>query len=985
MVQQTSKTYKLVLLGKPDIICNGVSVRIPRSKSRGIVFYLAAQDRDVSRDKLQDMFWPDFTQQSAQHNLNVHLSDIRKKMPGLLESDNEYVRLSANILADCKQFDAYFQADRFNFEQHKNMLMLYQGDFLEGFNISGASDFDLWKSTMREHYLNLYIKGLIRLSEYHHENGEYEEELRVLQNAIQMDPLQERVYRSVMQIHYENGDFLQANAIYQKLQNILNDEIGAEPTAETQQFYHTMLEHRSSTENMIHNQRRHFTLQTGAAPHKSTKTAFVGMKNVLEELEKNTSEKNISILEGIEGSGKTRVLQEFSVTWKGGVLWINCLMASENLPYQPFLSALTDYFSSGEGQNIKTVLPQEMGTKRWQIIQSVLENAVIPQDLQQEMGKVQLFDAFSNLFLSLGRIMPFLVIVEDLEKADFSTMELMEHLAIRCGSSVSFAGSVSPVHQGSRRPIVSARLRNLGVLRRIRMPGFSQSDVAELLARKYGSAQEELAEWLWHLAGRNPFQLNEMIKSLPEDNGSQKLTTTITATIPASVREYFEPISIMLSKTARTVLDIAAVYGAIFPYPLIIQTAVVTEEECLDGLDELISKGILIPAEENEYEFFTVLVRETVYAVLNPSKKQWLHLKIAEAIEKDEYLIDKEEKIGLLAHHFVKSSQPKRAVTYALRAGDSAYKRSAWRDAIDYYEMAKQYAEDGEFLLHHLTAVYMSAGEEAEYRRLLEERSVQSQRYGNQEEYLVNELEARFSKQDRVEEYRWGIIPAYLLPWKEGDLQLIEEAKRQLELPTGDPYLRARLCMIVALRCCAAGDYQEASRYFVKIVSDFPNFTAGEQSLVIMAHLEAGVFLRELEQTERAISILQKGLSLAMEKEVIYAEAIIRCEYGKQLYQAGSVQEAKKQLKIALELSRDYRMVYIEARAQFEIGKIEMKEGNPGGQKILQEALHLTEITDNSRHLQIYIVNELYPYFSDTEKALWKNRLMQMDQQSGQI
>ncbi len=171
----------------------------------------------------------------------------------------------------------------------------------------------------------------------------------------------------------------------------------------------------------------------------------------------------------------------------------------------------------------------------------------------------------------------------------------------------------------------------------------------------------------------------------------------------------------------------------------------------------------------------------------------------------------------------------------------------------------------------------------------------------------------------------------------------------------------------------------------MKIVSDFPNFTAGEQSLVIMAHLEAGVFLRELEQTERALSILQKGLSLAMEKEVIYAEAIIRCEYGKQLYLAGSVQEAKKQLKIALELSRDYRMVYIEARAQFEIGKIEMKEGNPDGEKILQEALHLTEITNNSRHLQIHIVNELYPYFSDTEKALWKNRLMQMDQQSGQI
>ena len=191
--------------------------------------------------------------------------------------------------------------------------------------------------------------------------------------------------------------------------------------------------------------------------------------------------------------------------------------------------------------------------------------------------------------------------------------------------------------------------------------------------------------------------------------------------------------------------------------------------------------------------------------------------------------------------------------------------------------------------------------------------------------------------------------------------------------------------MIVALRCCAAGDYQEASKYFVKIVSDFPDFSAGEQSLVIMAHLEAGVFLRELEQKEEAISILEKGLSLSMEREVIYAEAIIRCEYGKQLFLTGNVQAAKKQLKIALDLSRNYRMVYIEARTQFEIGRIEINERNPEGQNTLREALHLTEITNNSRHLQIHIVNELYPYFSDTEKALWKNRLMQMDQLSEQI
>ena len=221
MVKQLATTYKLVLLGKPDVIRNGVSVKIPRSKCKGIIFYLASQDKDVSRDKLQDLFWPELKQQTAQHNLNVHLSDIRKHLPGLLESDNAYVRLSADVSIDCKQFDLYFKYDSFDFEKHQYILGLYRGDFLEGFNISGVGDFEIWKSSMREHYLNLFIKGLISLADHHHSHREYQDELIALQNALQLDPLQERVYRSVMKVHYENGDFLQANAIYQKLQKIL--------------------------------------------------------------------------------------------------------------------------------------------------------------------------------------------------------------------------------------------------------------------------------------------------------------------------------------------------------------------------------------------------------------------------------------------------------------------------------------------------------------------------------------------------------------------------------------------------------------------------------------------------------------------------------------------------------------------------------------------------------------------------------------------
>ena len=106
---------------------------------------------------------------------------------------------------------------------------------------------------------------------------------------------------------------------------------------------------------------------------------------------------------------------------------------------------------------------------------------------------------------------------------------------------------------------------------------------------------------------------------------------------------------------------------------------------------------------------------------------------------------------------------------------------------------------------------------------------------------------------------------------------------------------------------------------------------------------------------------------------------IIRCEYGKQLALLNKTQEAKKQLDIALNLSRHYRMVYIEARTLFEMAIIDISEKNHESEKLLREALHLTEITNNSQHLQIHILNELFPLLSENERIKWNRKLTELD------
>lgn len=77
-------------------------------------------------------------------------------------------------------------------------------------------------------------------------------------------------------------------------------------------------------------------------------------------------------------------------------------------------------------------------------------------------------------------------------------------------------------------------------------------------------------------------------------------------------------------------------------------------------------------------------------------------------------------------------------------------------------------------------------------------------------------------------------------------------------------------------------------------------------------------------------------------------------------------------------------MLYIEARTLLERGRIEITENRAQGEATLREALGITETIQNCKHLKIQILNELYPYFSQDERAKWDRELESMGPSSAQ-
>ncbi len=51
--------FSFLLLGTPQILEEGRAIHLPRRKNRALLFYLAAQDKPLTREHLLNFFFPD--------------------------------------------------------------------------------------------------------------------------------------------------------------------------------------------------------------------------------------------------------------------------------------------------------------------------------------------------------------------------------------------------------------------------------------------------------------------------------------------------------------------------------------------------------------------------------------------------------------------------------------------------------------------------------------------------------------------------------------------------------------------------------------------------------------------------------------------------------------------------------------------------------------------------------------------------------------
>jgi tetratricopeptide (TPR) repeat protein len=208
---------------------------------------------------------------------------------------------------------------------------------------------------------------------------------------------------------------------------------------------------------------------------------------------------------------------------------------------------------------------------------------------------------------------------------------------------------------------------------------------------------EPLTQRLIERTQRNPFFLEESIRTLVEtqvlvgEPGAYRLAKTLPSIqVPATVQAVLAARIDRLPPAEKELLQTAAVIGTEVPLALLETMAEAPEEPLRLGLTHLQAAEFLYETRlfpEIEYTFKHALTQQVAYETLLQERRRALHARIVEALEAlagDRVA----EQVERLTHHALRGELWEKALRYCRQAGAKAVTRSAFREAVAFYEQA---------------------------------------------------------------------------------------------------------------------------------------------------------------------------------------------------------------------------------------------------------------------------------------------------------
>ncbi len=241
---------KIRLFGSFQVHLNEAPItKFESNKVRALLAYLVVKSQETHRrEKLAALFWPEMPARRANSNLSQALYNLRQKIqdhlanPPFLLCTRETVQFNqeSDYWLDIEQFNQNLipekaqepSSDKY-FENLQHAIDLYRGDFLEGLSFDSSLAFDEWILVKRQRFQHQVLDGLHQLADYYAAKNKLHKGITYAQQQVELDPLDERASRQLMQLLTANGQRNQALTQYERLQVMLAEELGVAPEPDT--------------------------------------------------------------------------------------------------------------------------------------------------------------------------------------------------------------------------------------------------------------------------------------------------------------------------------------------------------------------------------------------------------------------------------------------------------------------------------------------------------------------------------------------------------------------------------------------------------------------------------------------------------------------------------------------------------------------------------------------------------------------------------
>jgi DNA-binding SARP family transcriptional activator len=231
---------RISLLGPLTITDAKRSRRGLRARALELIAYLALHPRPVPRDELLEAFWPGEDPRRTRPRLRQAVRDARRLLGTAIRGEHgSYCLDRTAIEIDLDELDRLLATAKATEPEQaqaltERALRLFRGEPLAGADYA-------WSESELPRLRATFVGLLEQLARYRLERGDPQVALDAAERGLQVDALNESLWRLAMEAEHGLGLREAVAQRYERLRTLLDERLGLQPAQETRHLHRRLL------------------------------------------------------------------------------------------------------------------------------------------------------------------------------------------------------------------------------------------------------------------------------------------------------------------------------------------------------------------------------------------------------------------------------------------------------------------------------------------------------------------------------------------------------------------------------------------------------------------------------------------------------------------------------------------------------------------------------------------------------------------------